>query len=98
MKAQEAREIADKNPHGTVIQPYLEHLYAKIKDNAEAGKMSLVHPLSVTPHRPSTLPYPTIEQQDAIWKALVIEGYKVKHHANADHGHPAGGDYTEISW
>lgn len=93
MNAKEAREIAETHLHGPAIEPYLEMIHGKIKVAAEAGKMSIVHPFQGV-----RLAYPSVQQQGAIWGALSIEGYTVKHHADPDPGDPRSSSYTEISW
>ncbi len=93
MNAKEAREIAETQLHGPVIAPYMEMIHQSIKSAAEAGRMSISHPFQGL-----ALTYPSAQQQDAIWAALSIEGYVVKHHPDPDPGHPASGPYTEIAW
>jgi len=95
MHAYYAREITDKNLQGHVIEPFMTVIFTKIKIAAEAGRSSITHPFA---NSCVSAPYPTPEQQDAVWAALIANGYKVKHHPDPDPGHPASCPYTEIYW
>jgi hypothetical protein len=94
MTAKEARELTEKKLAGPAIQPFLDAIYAKIQQAADAGRKSITHPWAGV-----RMPYPTMEQKDAIWSHLIgKDGYIVTHHKNPDPGDPRSSDYTEISW
>jgi hypothetical protein len=94
MNAKEARELSEKNLGGPVIQPLLDAIYEKIRKAANEGRRSIFHPLC-----DMMISYPSLEQQEAVWKHLsFVDGYRVKHHPNPDPGYPGSSSYTEISW
>lgn len=93
MNAKEAREIAERNLKGPVIDHYLNAIHAKIAKLALAGKFSLTSPLSGISEK-----WPDERTQQAIWLALQNQDYKVVHHPDPDPGHPGSHAFTEISW
>ncbi len=94
MDAKQARELAEANLKGPVIEPILEVIYKRIKEAATKGHMAITHPFQGL-----RMMYPSPQQQEAVWEHLSAQGYKVKHHPDPDPGDlRGGGAYTEISW
>lgn len=92
MKASEAKAITEQQLKGPVIEPLLQFCYQRIKTAAEQGKSQIIDPLHGI-RTPVCL-----EQREAVYQQLVIDGYKVEHHPEPDHGHPCSAPYTTVSW
>ena len=93
MKADEAKKLTQENLKGPVIEPLLDGIYRQIEAAAKKGRSSITHPC-----RDKRMPYPSSDEQEAVWTHLRAEGYKVTHHADPAPGHPASSAYDEISW
>lgn len=91
---EDARKLAGAKLNGPVIAPLLEHVKKRICDAAEAGKFEIAHPLHGWP----VFKWPSPQEQEALWTALIREGWKVVHHPDPDPGHPGSAPYTTISW
>jgi hypothetical protein len=97
MKASEARKLSQHYAQSADIDKLWGRLMKRIKDVAETtGRTEITHPWSgLHSERCSTI---TREQQDALRKRLIAEGYSVVDHPDPDPGHPASGPYTTVSW
>ena len=75
---------------------------ARIRRAAEEGRSEITHPFmrpdNTYPELPKEMEWPRPEVQEAVWRALTIEGFKVTHHPDPDPGHPGSGPYTTVSW
>lgn len=97
MKASEARKISAGYAQSVDVDKLWDKLMARIKTIGETtGRTELVDPwLGLNGDR---LGLPTREQQDALRKRLIAEGYEVVDHPDPDPGHPASRPYTTVSW
>lgn len=93
MNAIEAHRLTRKNIQTTVITPYLEHIYKRIKENAEKGLSTLTHPFMGYSGK-----LPDQDAENEVFRTLRRNGYTVRHVPNPDPGHPCSCDYDEISW
>ena len=91
---EDARKIAQSKLRGPVIAPLKEHVMQRICDAAEQGKFEIAYPL----HGYPVQKWPSSAELEALWTALLLEGWKVGHHPDPDPGHPASAPYTTISW
>jgi hypothetical protein len=92
MNATEARQLTEKYVSGLGISPLLAYVYSRIRAIANTGGSELCHPL-VGLRMPVTT-----AQREAVWRALVADGYKVEHLPDPDPGHYSSGSYTRITW
>lgn len=99
MNAKEARELAEQNLNGPVIEPLMEFVIGKIKEACEVGRRSIHNPLpSYKKNKGSQWGGVSSEEQEAVFNVLRNLGYKVERHKNPDPGHPCSSDYDEIKW
>ena len=101
----DARKLRDQalgDPLGSTLGPILVFVHERIRRAAEEGRSEIAHPFicpdSTYPVWPQGVGWPRPEIQEAVWKALSLEGFKVTHHPDPDPGHPCGGPYTTVSW
>lgn len=90
-----------------VLEPYLDHIGAKIAEATDEGLRHINHPFApisakpATCHHPGatrTVPSPSFELKRAIKVVLTKLGYAWEDHPDPDPGHPAGGAYVSVSW
>lgn len=83
-----------------MIRTFFRRLRTFFRRAAEEGRSEITHPFvrpdDTYPASPGE--WPRHEVQEAVWRALTIEGYKVTHHPDPDPGHPGSGPYTTVSW
>ena len=103
--ADHARKLRDQalgDPVGATIGPILVFVHERIRRAAEEGRSEITHPFvrpdNTYPELPKDMEWPRHEVQEAVWRALTIEGFKVTHHPDPDPGHPGSGPYTSVSW
>lgn len=97
MKAEDARKLSQGYAQSADVDRLWDKLMERIKTTAETtGRTELMHPWSGL--NGDRLGMPTREQQDALRKRLIAEGYSVVDHPDPDPGHPCSGPYTTVSW
>lgn len=95
MKASEARKIAEAYSSSKDVDLLWDALVLKMKARAEKGFTFMVHPYAELKGKNT---YCSAEEQSALERRLVTNGYKVINHSNPDPGHPASSAYTEVLW
>jgi hypothetical protein len=97
MKASEARKLTEESLKGPAIYNYLNSIDGRIHDAAKGGKSSISNPHSGSDANRLDF-FLSGDEREAVKSHYVNLGYKWKHHADPDRGHPCSSSYETLSW
>ncbi len=91
MNAIAARLLTESSLPNPSAKVWLDAIYARVAATAAKGKSFISGPFK-------DMPWPSHEEQQAVWKALRAKGYRLDFHPDAELDDPEHDRYTLIAW